>query len=444
MISKKLKIFLILTFSVIFSPLFRGKAFADSAKTTAYTDASSSYRYSICKNENWYPSPYTNSDVCNYGSSIAAFASAYSILTNKKITPTEVAKIAYTKNYWPKNGQYQKLQGTAPKTLIKQLASYGKLKYAETSKTDNATLKKVVTLVARGAVVLIRSYSSTAPFNGYSGTPNYVLIYAAKSDGYFKVVSPNYCKVKGEFCGEWLYYKTLRSALGSNTTFYALAYNSLTDSSFGSGSSGGSGSGGSSGGSSGAISNAEALVKKYYMSQCDGAWKNTKFNGSTMCNNGCPATTMAMVLSILYQKKVSPVSVAQSVNCISKNCNDGLSFFSNSASKFKNKFSSALAGLKWQNHKNAGSVSSINSELKQGHIVVFHCKGGQPCAAPGSSTGYSGGHYFAIVGATSSGKWVIANPAGWGFKGGKNSVWSPDAIVKLRKESETISFWRTK
>ncbi|MBQ3430164.1 C39 family peptidase [Candidatus Saccharibacteria bacterium] len=382
----------------LFLRLGFGAETAFAAKTTTFTNASSSYRYALCRSEKYWTA---GDDQCVYGSSIGAFASAISILTNNKKghTPTNIAEVAYKNKYW-------NLKGTPPSDLIKKLANYYGLKYAYRTGKSSETLTGVVKVIANGGVVIARSKSDTKPFDGDQGQPNYIVIYAARSDGYFKVSSPTYCRYLNKFCGDWLHYKELRSALGSEVRFDALGTKIATDLAGGfSPVTPTSGTGGSSG-SSGRITDIESRMKKYYMSQGD--YGGVKFSSGTLKSDGCGVVSFSMAISVLYNRKMSPKYAVTLTGKYRTASSTPMDHFNVMVSNLKKAGEKAGSSLVKDLHISTmtASKSAVDKALDQGKVVFIGCKGGVPC---GTNSNPTKGHYMAIVGKTSNGDWVVAN-----------------------------------
>ncbi|MDO4271371.1 MAG: phage tail tip lysozyme [Candidatus Saccharibacteria bacterium] len=142
--------------------------------------------------------------------------------------------------------------------------------------------------------------------------------------------------------------------------------------------------------------------------QCDEQWANSSFGSSTVCPSGCGPSAMAMIITALTGKSVTPdmtakvgsssyVPGAGSSHDLPENIDD---HFGVKAEKIEN------------------SVSSINEVLNKGGMVWMCGAGPNPFT--------SGGHCVAVRARNSEGKWLFFDSAGGRDP---NAAYDPNNIV---------------
>ena len=125
-----------------------------------------------------------------------------------------------------------------------------------------------------------------------------------------------------------------------------------------------------------------------------GDYKQSYGYGSTIASAGCGPTAMAMVLTYLTGRKISPVEAANwsmKHGYRIKNNGTSTSYFEAIAKAY---------GIKCQ-AQNPTANNIINS-LKQGNVIVAHM-------GPGEFT--SGGHYITLIAADNNGNVLVRDPA---------------------------------
>lgn len=151
-------------------------------------------------------------------------------------------------------------------------------------------------------------------------------------------------------------------------------------------------------------------------SQCDPIWGGLAYGSSTLCKSGCGPTSFAMIASFLTGKNITPadaVSAANKYGLYQKGVGSSWAI----SEKLANEY-----GLKHTHISPSGDIiNSINSYLKNGYMIHTSGQGGSPYS--------SGGHYIAIVGTTSDGKWKVANSAGKG----SIKAYSPQEVIRGMK-----------
>ena len=137
----------------------------------------------------------------------------------------------------------------------------------------------------------------------------------------------------------------------------------------------------------------------------------------TISSAGCGPTSMAMVLTALLGKKISPVEAANYSAKHGYRASFGTSwgFFGSMAKAY---------GLDCV--QGSGNSSDIMSALKQGKLVVASMK-------PGHFT--KGGHFIVLRGIDKNGKIIVADPA----KPARNGSWDANIVINECKQSFAIS-----
>ena len=168
------------------------------ARSTIHAETDLSYLYR--QNSNWWASePGSASN----GGAIVAFATAASILTKIKVSPTRVAWTSYSRNYW-------RLNGNPPTSLIKKLSNVYHLSCRERNGKDSLSMSEIIQSLVRGDVVIARN------------NEHYIVIYAYRSKGEFRISDLG----NSGHRGEWIDMHIFNNSLPDNTSFYIITDNS--------------------------------------------------------------------------------------------------------------------------------------------------------------------------------------------------------------------------
>ncbi len=156
--------------------------------------------------------------------------------------------------------------------------------------------------------------------------------------------------------------------------------------------------------------------------QFDPKWAKLPFGSATIAAAGCGPSAMAMVITALTGKQVTPAETTAYAN--TKN------LYTSAGSSWS--VAPVLAehwGLKAKNI--SASVAAINAVLTSGGLVVTSGSGASPFT--------SGGHYITIRGLTDDGKWKIGDSNG--NIGGKNSnqAWDPKHILDIANAGNIVA-----
>jgi len=144
--------------------------------------------------------------------------------------------------------------------------------------------------------------------------------------------------------------------------------------------------------------------------QCDSQWANKPYSSSTICRSGCGPSAMAMVITALSGKKVTPVETA------SYAAHQSL-YIPNAGSSWN---IAPVLAKRWglQAQKVGANVDDINKVLHAGGLVVGAGAGALPWTP--------GGHYIVIRAVTADGKWKVGD-SGHSDTSGKE--WDPQDIL---------------
>lgn len=145
---------------------------------------------------------------------------------------------------------------------------------------------------------------------------------------------------------------------------------------------------------------------RFYMRQC--AYKHVSFSRNNICTDGCSVTAFSMVISIFYNKTITPETTVNWTGRYRTNPKTDQGVISTMA----NNASSAGYNLKTQDVSGSSlTISKLDELLKQKKMFIISCEGNLPC---GTSSHYTGGHFFAVVGIDpdNSNNYIVANP-GW-------------------------------
>lgn len=156
--------------------------------------------------------------------------------------------------------------------------------------------------------------------------------------------------------------------------------------------------------------------------QYDPQWADKPYGGSaTIAESGCGPSAMAMIITALTGKTVTPLDTATYGAENGTTAGDG-------ADGSKWNIQTVIGehwGLKSENIE--ASVNAINTALQGGALIITSGSGSAPFT--------SGGHYIVIRAVTKDGKWLIGDSNG--SKGAENSKteWDPETILNGIAES---------
>ena len=140
--------------------------------------------------------------------------------------------------------------------------------------------------------------------------------------------------------------------------------------------------------------------KIYYYNQGDykGYYLSTdpknKWNSGTIPNAGCGPTSIAMVISSMLNKAVTPIDTTKVV-CKYGRCSSGGTYIDDLYKALKNDYG---MNVKWE-----GNKQNVVNALSSGNSLVVALMG------PGTFT--SSGHYIVLTGIDSAGNVSVADPA---------------------------------
>lgn len=173
----------------------------------------------------------------------------------------------------------------------------------------------------------------------------------------------------------------------------------------------------SSGSSSTMCGGASQYVNGFTIyNQFDGRWINSPYGNSTVGNAGCGPSAMAMIITALTGRSVTPDETAKYGAENGTTADGGVSGSNwNIQSKLAPHW-----GLKTEQLD--GSVESISQALLDGGLIITSGKGSSPFT--------SGGHYIVIRAVTSDGKWLIADSNGTIGASNSEKEWDPNSIIQ--------------
>ncbi|HUC89796.1 MAG TPA: phage tail tip lysozyme [Patescibacteria group bacterium] len=144
--------------------------------------------------------------------------------------------------------------------------------------------------------------------------------------------------------------------------------------------------------------------------QCDKEWGSKSYGPSTICESGCGPSAMAMIITALTGKRVTPADTSAYAG------SHGMYIPGVGSSWDIPKVLAPNWGLKATFI--GKNVAKINAAIQGGGYVIMSGRGALPYS--------SGGHYIAIRGITSSGKWLIGDS---GHKNTSSQEWDPNGIL---------------
>lgn len=150
-------------------------------------------------------------------------------------------------------------------------------------------------------------------------------------------------------------------------------------------------------------------------SQCDPAWGGKPYGDDTICANACGPSALAMIVTNLTGRKVTPDVLAAYAD------KNGLYVQNTGSSWLIAPTIATEYGLKSQ--KIGADVAKITAVLQAGGLV----------AAPGSGASpyTKGGHYIVIRAVTATGKWKIGDS---GHRDTSDKEWDPQQLVSEMHE----------
>jgi len=155
-------------------------------------------------------------------------------------------------------------------------------------------------------------------------------------------------------------------------------------------------------------------------SQCDPDWGNNPYGKGTtnICDSGCGPTAMAMIITNLTGKKITPdqtAKYADSINMYVPGVGSSHAIGPELAKKW---------GLK--SEKITNSESQINNALARDGLVIVAGDGADPFT--------SAGHFIVIRAVTAEGKWRVGDSA---HDDTSDKDWDPAAIIAGVKGHES-------
>lgn len=145
-------------------------------------------------------------------------------------------------------------------------------------------------------------------------------------------------------------------------------------------------------------------------SQCDPAWANAPYGSSQVCPSGCGPSAMAMAITALTGQRVTPDQTAAYAG------SQGMYIPGTGSSWNVAPVVAKHWGLKATFI--GPDVTKITQALQSGAIIVGAGRGPLPFT--------SGGHYIAIRGVTTDGKWMIGDSA---HRNTSAQQWDPGTLV---------------
>lgn len=147
--------------------------------------------------------------------------------------------------------------------------------------------------------------------------------------------------------------------------------------------------------------------------QFDPQWANKPFGSSTIGDSGCGPSAMAMIITALTGRIVTPADTAEYGTQIGSYVpGEGSSW--SIAKNFAEHW-----GLKATNIP--GNVADINTALRAGGLIVTSGSGVSPFT--------TGGHYITIRAVTANGTWLIGDSNGQGGIANSSKEWDPTSLI---------------
>jgi hypothetical protein len=171
----------------------------------------------------------------------------------------------------------------------------------------------------------------------------------------------------------------------------------------------------STGGSCSGGANGSAFTDDGFViyNQFDPQWGSKAYGSSTIAASGCGPSSMAMIITALTGKKITPIETVAFANT------KGL-YIPGQGSSWD---VAPVLAEHWGLHaKNiTKSVAAINKVLQSGGLVITSGSGSTPFT--------SGGHYITIRGVTSDGKWKLGDSNGQKGIANSKKDWDPQAVL---------------
>lgn len=152
--------------------------------------------------------------------------------------------------------------------------------------------------------------------------------------------------------------------------------------------------------------------------QCDPQWGLSPFGSSTICNAGCGPTSFASLATMLLGQQILPTETAKVAG------DAGMYVRGVGSSHLVTQTLASHYGLQYEKIPTPANASQaieiMNKYLDEGWTLHISGKGTAPFSA--------NGHYIAVRGKSSDGKWLLFNSAGAG-KDPNNLIMDPQTIV---------------
>ena len=152
--------------------------------------------------------------------------------------------------------------------------------------------------------------------------------------------------------------------------------------------------------------------------QCDPQWGLSPFGSSTICNAGCGPTSFASLATMLLGQQILPTEAAKVAG------DAGMYVRGVGSSHLVTQTLASHYGLQYEKIPTPANASQaieiMNKYLDEGWALHISGKGTAPFSA--------NGHYIAVRGKTSDGKWLLFNSAGAG-KNPNNLIIDPQTVV---------------
>ena len=152
--------------------------------------------------------------------------------------------------------------------------------------------------------------------------------------------------------------------------------------------------------------------------QCDPQWGQSPFGSSTICNAGCGPTSFASLATMFLGQQILPTETAKVAG------DAGMYVRGVGSSHQVTQTLASHYGLQYEKIPTPANASQaieiMNKYLDEGWALHISGKGTAPFSA--------NGHYIAIRGKSSDGKWLLFNSAGAG-KDPNNLIMDPQTVV---------------
>lgn len=160
--------------------------------------------------------------------------------------------------------------------------------------------------------------------------------------------------------------------------------------------------------------------------QCDPQWGSQMYASETICASACGPSSMAMIITALTGKEVTPPETAKVSH------EKGTSHISGSSWDISEVLSEHW-GLTWTHiPESEVSVAKINEVLSDGKTLIN-------TSGAGSAPFTSGGHFITIRGVTPDGKWKVGNSNGPGGLEDSKKEWDPEYILSMMRHGNVYA-----